>query len=140
MPVRRPRLRFEGFARRGLLAALLLPGLLLLNLLCFCVHDAAAEVVRNPEALPCHARDGTPAADTSDAPQPQHHGAACPHCGEGNDLFASPRAVDLASPGASAIPVAPLVFGMIPLENAIASSGADHSPPRLVTRNRILRI
>lgn len=144
MSVPRSRLRFEALARRGWLASLLLPGLLLVNLLCFCVHDAAAAAVNTTsvEAAPCHAHDGTAARDGqgSSAPQPQHEGA-CPHCGEGSALFASPRvASDLASPGAVMIPVAPV--GTLAAVEAATIAGPDsgHSPPRRIARNRVLRI
>jgi hypothetical protein len=145
MSVRRSRLRVGDLARRGLLAGVLLPGLLLLNLLCVCTHDAAAGAVEmaRAEAAPCHAHDGVGAADSggTDAPQPPHEGAACAHCGDGSALFASPRAVsDLASPDALVVPAAPTVLTMIALESAIPSLDRSLSPPLPVPRNRILRI
>ena len=138
--------RFRALVGRGAFAGLLLPGLLLLNLLCFCVHGSAsgaADPVGQPAAH-CRSHEKATAADAGGAPDSQsHQSAACPHCGEGSALHASPRiASDSSLPRLDIAGVIRIVFTVssvreTPLLNEYAT---QHSPPGSIARNYILRI
>jgi hypothetical protein len=138
--------RFRALVRRGAFAGLLLPGLLLLNLVCFCVHgsaSAAADPASQPAAH-CRSHEKATTADAGGAPDSRsHQSAACPHCGEGSALHASPR---IASDSSLTLLDMAGVFWIAftvssvreaPLLNEYAT---QHSPPSSIARNRILRI
>jgi hypothetical protein len=146
LPATRTPSQLRAVVRRGILAGLLLPGLLVVNLLCLCAHHAAAaDEPARPNHCEAHAAGGSPR--TGGASLPHGDGErddACPHCGEGSALFASPRmasALSTPAPLLVAAPVHPVAFAVAPVTGRwLRASPGEHVPPALFARNSILRI
>lgn len=131
--------RLAALGRRWALAGLILPGLLLTNLLCFCVHGAGSTAAVSEPAGHCHA-DGQ--GLEVPVPHSSEEGATCPHCRGDGALLSSARALsDGLLHLVSAALIVPLAFTEpVAVEMPIWTANILLAPPPLFARNRILLI